>query len=212
MKSLAILGAGGHGKVIADTALLSGWDNVVFFDDAWPNFRFLGPWEVRGHTCKILEHSEEFDGVIVAIGNNLIRLQKQIQLQQVKINIVKIIHPSATVSTFSEIGEGSVVFAGVVVNAFAKIAKGCIINTSATIDHDCVLAEGVHVSPGAHLGGNVRVGKLSWIGIGASVIQGIHIGDNVIVGAGAAVIDDILSNITVAGVPAYQKIPKIKSF
>ncbi len=202
MKKLAIIGAGGHGKVIADTALLSGWKKVVFFDDSWPNISFFGPWEVKGNTYKLIENSDEIDGVIVAIGNNVIRLEKQYTLQKAKLLIVKIIHPSAIISSYSEIGEGSVVFAGAVVNAFTKIGRACIINTGSTIDHDCVLADGVHVSPGAHLGGGVRVGQSTWIGIGASVIHGIYVGDNVIVGAGAAVVETIESGKTVVGVPA----------
>lgn len=204
LKRLAILGAGGHAKVIADTALVSGWDDVVFFDDEWPNHSFIGPWEVRGNSEKLLELAEEIDGVIVGIGNNMIRLEKQLELQKANIKIVNIVHPSAIVSSYSEIGVGSVVFACAVINPFAKIGPGCIINTSSTIDHDCVLSEGVHLSPGAHLGGNVSVGKISWIGIGASVIHGIHIGEKVIVGAGAVVINNIVSNVTVAGVPAKK--------
>ena len=35
--SLAVLGAGGHGKVVADIARASGeWEDIVFFDDGYP--------------------------------------------------------------------------------------------------------------------------------------------------------------------------------
>lgn len=33
MKRLLIIGAGGHGKVVADAALRSGGDRVAFLDD-----------------------------------------------------------------------------------------------------------------------------------------------------------------------------------
>jgi len=192
--------------VVADTALLAGWDEVVFFDDTWPKHKKLGPWEVKGNTHTLLDLAGNIDGAIIAIGNNFFRLKKQFELQKANINVVKIIHPSAIVSTYSKIGDGSVVFAGSVINAFAKIGCGCIINTSSTIDHDCILEDGVHISPGAHLGGGVIVGHSTWIGIGASVIHGIHIGKNVMVGAGAAVINDIESGLVVVGVPALNKI------
>ena len=207
-KKLAILGASGHGKVVADTASITGWHEVVFFDDAWPEVRVVGPWAVIGKTNKLLEIIDSFDGVVVAIGNNKIRIEKQHIFEQSKIQLVNIIHPSAVISSYSEIGLGSVIFAGAVVNAFTKIGCGCIINTSATIDHDCIIANDVHVSPGAHIGGTVHIGALTWIGIGASVKQGIHIGENVIVGAGAAVVNDIESDVTVIGVPAHQKTNK----
>ena len=204
MKKLALLGASGHGKVIADTALLAGWDEVIFFDDAWPTLTSVGPWEVRGNTDKLLELADCFDGAIVGIGNNAIRLKKQLLLEQAGVQIVTILHPSAIVSRYSEIGKGSVVFASAVINAFARIGRGCIINTAATIDHDCVLGDGVHVSPGAHLGGNVHVGTATWIGIGASVIHGVHIGEHIMVGAGAAVVNDLSSGLTFVGVPARE--------
>ncbi|NTU73619.1 acetyltransferase [Candidatus Roizmanbacteria bacterium] len=204
MKKLAILGASGHGKVVADAALMSGWDDVIFFDDAWPKLSKVGPWAVTGNTASLFDHADGFDGVVVAIGNNLIRLAKQHELEMAGVQLVSIVHPSAIVSSFSEIGTGSVVFAGAVINPFAKIGSACIINTGSTIDHDCVLEDGVHVSPGVHLGGQVTVGKATWIGIGASVNHCITIGENVMVGGGAAVVNDIASSVTVVGVPARE--------
>ncbi len=203
MRRLALVGAGGHGKVIADTALLAGWYEILFFDDLWPKLTSLGPWKVIGNTRKLFELEDNIDGALVAIGNNITRLSKQSELEKAKINIVKIVHPAAIISSFSEVGDGSVVFAGAVINAFTKIGRGCIINTSSSIDHDCILEDGVHISPGAHIGGGVFIGTSTWIGIGASVIQGITLGDNVIVGAGAAVVSDIEPDVTVVGVPAH---------
>ena len=205
-KRLAILGASGHGKVVADAALKGEWDEIIFFDDAWPELTEVGPWQVIGNSRHLLERSLNFDGAVIAIGNNMIRLEKQHEVEQVGMQLVTIIHPSAIVSSYSKIGIGSVVFAGAVINAFATIGCGCIINTGSTIDHDCVLADGVHISPGAHLAGMVTVGKAAWIGIAASVNQCIHIGDHVMVGAGAAVINDIESDVTVVGVPARKMI------
>ncbi len=208
-KRLAIVGASGHGKVVADAALKGGWDEILFFDDAWPELTEVGVWQVIGNTRQLQEQAVCFDGAVVAIGNNMIRLDKQYELEQTGIQLVTIIHPSATVSPYSVIGKGSVVFAGAVVNAFATIGIGCIINTGSTIDHDCLLADGVHVSPGAHLGGNVHIGKAAWVGIGSSVKQFIQIGENVVVGAGAAVVNDIESGLTVIGVPARAMMKRL---
>ncbi len=54
MNRLAVLGASGHGKVVADTAECCGWRSVEFFDDAWPNLQTNGAWDVTGDTPSLL--------------------------------------------------------------------------------------------------------------------------------------------------------------
>ena len=202
MKRLAILGASGHGKVVADTAECCGWQIIEFFDDAWPQVTSIGVWPVVGNTSDLLSRVGEFDGVLVAIGNNSVRRRKMDELKASGAQLPVLIHPSSIISRYAKIGSGTVVFASAVVNAYAIVGEGAVLNTGCSIDHDCVLGACVHVSPGARLAGAVTVGDGSWIGIGACVRQVLSIGSNVMVGAGAAVICDISDNMTVAGVPA----------
>ena len=201
---LALLGASGHGKVVADAALLDGWREVDFFDDAWPDVSCVGPWPVIGNSQCLIEQASKYDGVAVAIGDNGIRLEKLMLFQELELPLVTIIHPSSVISQYARIGKGSVVCAGAVINPFAEIGCGSIINTGASIDHDCMIADGVHVSPAAHLGGGVQVGKSTWIGLGASIKQCVRIGDDSVVGMGAVVVHDVPSGVTVVGVPARE--------
>lgn len=202
MTKCAILGASGHGKVIAEIAELNGFKQIDFFDDRWPQTLQLEHWHIIGDTDSLLSCIQRYDLVVIAIGDNAIRLQKQQELMQVGGNFGVLVHPSAVVSAYSVLDIGTVVMANAVVNPFAEIGKACIVNTAATIDHDCVVADGVHLSPGANLAGGVKVGTLSWIGIGASVKQLVSIGNNAVVGAGAAVLMNVSDNQTVVGVPA----------
>jgi sugar O-acyltransferase (sialic acid O-acetyltransferase NeuD family) len=202
MKRLAILGASGHGKVVADTADSCGWSVIEFFDDAWPQLSSIGIWPVVGTTQDLLNRVKEFEGVLVAIGNNRVRRIKIDQLKASGAHLPVLLHPSSTISRFARIGAGTVVFASAVVNADATVGEGAILNTGCSVDHDCVLGACVHISPGARLAGTVSVGDGSWIGIGASVRQLLTIGSNVMVGAGAAVICNISDNMIVGGVPA----------
>lgn len=199
---LAILGASGHGKVIADTALQAGWHEVVFYDDAWPSLQANGRWPVIGDTQCLIAQLGEAEGVIVGIGNNRVRLQKTRELATCGARLISLMHPDAIVSHYAELGQGSVVLAGGIIQVDCRIGEACIVNTRASIDHDCYLADGVHICPGTTLAGSVSVGEASWIGIGASIKQLICIGNDVTVGAGAAVIADVPDGQTVVGVPA----------
>lgn len=202
MKRLMIVGAGGHGKVVADAALLAGWQDIRFVDARFPEVRRVRQWPVVGTDRDVLAAPCDVDGVVIAIGNNRTRVALQQRFQAAGWPVVSIIHPAAVISPFAQIGSGSVVFAGAVVNIDAHVGDAAIINSGAIVEHDCVLGLGVHVSPQAALAGNVTVGDFSWIGIGSSVRQQVHIGSGVTVGAGAAVIGDVGDGHTVVGVPA----------
>lgn len=199
---LAILGASGHGKVVADTAIAAGWSDVVFFDDGWPGVSQNGVWSVVGGTQQLTSRLNEYDGVIVGIGNCEVRGSKHQLLKSAGARFATIVHPRAWVSPHAQVGDGCVVMAGAVVNIDARIGDAGIVNTGATIDHDCVLDEAVHISPGAHLSGNVHVGARSWVGVGAAVRQGLAIGADVMVGAGAVVVKPVPNGATVVGNPA----------
>lgn len=204
---LAILGASGHGKVVADAALEAGWKQVVFFDDAWPEVNENGCWSVVGTSRDLISRLADFDGVVVGIGNNRIRLIKQRELSTAGARLATVFHPLAVVSRFAVLGAGSVVFAGAIVQVDSRLGEACIVNTNASVDHDCQLADGVHVCPGTSVAGLVSIGECSWIGIGACIKQLVQIGKDVTVGAGAVVVSDIADSQRAVGVPA-RSIPQ----
>lgn len=199
---LAILGASGHGKVVADAADSSGWQEIVFYDDAWPDIRRNGPWPVVGDTVALTECIPDFDGVVVAIGHNRVRQAKQRELAASGARLVSIIHPSAAVSRYALVGEGSVVFANAAINVGAQVGVGCIVNTGAVVEHECMLGEFVHLSPNSVLAGGVQVGPLAWVGACASVRQLIEVGEGAVVGMGAVVTKAVPKEVTVVGNPA----------
>ncbi len=199
--SLAILGAGGHGRVAADCAEALGWRTVILFDDA-AGSGLSGAWPIEGGEADLRDRAAQFSGVLVAVGNNEARLNLHRRLAAASLPMTTLIHPNASVSRHAVVGIGAVVFAGACVNVGAQVGEAVIVNTAASVDHDCVLGDGVHVSPGAHLAGGVRVGDRSWIGIGAVVRQGISIGRDAMIGAGAVVVADVADGVTVVGNPA----------
>lgn len=198
----AILGASGHGKVIAEIAELNGFSEIHFYDDRWPELSQIEHWPVFGNSDALINLVTEYANIVVAIGHNATRLNKYRMLFEQGACCLPLVHPSAVVSRYAKLGCGTVVMAGAVINSFSHIGKACIINTAASVDHDCMIADGVHISPGAHLAGAVEVAEASWLGIGCQIKQLIKIGSNTVVAAGATVINDVLNDQTVVGVPA----------
>ncbi|MCL6415809.1 NeuD/PglB/VioB family sugar acetyltransferase [Aestuariirhabdus sp. Z084] len=198
---LLIIGAGGHGKVVADAAEAAGWQSIEFVDERWEQINLNNRWNVSGDLDAALARS---DGVIVAIGNNATRLKVVIDLKRRGAPLVNVIHPSAVVSSYVTMGVANVLVAGAILNIDVMLGDACIINTAASIDHDCSLGDAVHVSPGAHLAGEASVGDRTWIGIGAVVKECVSVGHDAIVGAGAAVIADVAADRVVIGVPATR--------
>ena len=196
MTKLLIIGASGHGKVVADTAEACGFTDIAFLDDVWPEKTMNAHWPVVGVPAR------ERSPLFCAVGNNQTRarLFDKLCLDDSPV----LIHPHASISRYAAIGAGSLVVAGSVVTADASIGRGVILNTGCSVDHDCQIGDFVHISPGAHLAGGVCVGARSWIGIGAAVREGIRIGRDVMVAAGAAVVDDVEDGVRVGGVPARR--------
>ena len=202
LKRLAVLGASGHGKVIAEIALSTDWNSVDFYDDAFPVKATLDSDAIHGSLNKLIEKSNFYDGFHVAIGDNRTRLKILNQLLRLDLPCPNIIAHSAVVSQSASLGVGISIMTNVVVNASTTVGNGVILNTACSVDHDCIISSGVHISPGAHLAGNVVVGNCSWVGIGSAIIQGTVIGDDSIIGAGSALISNIPNSVTAVGVPS----------
>jgi sugar O-acyltransferase (sialic acid O-acetyltransferase NeuD family) len=194
-----IIGASGHGKVIASTIIAAGFTPAGFFDD---------DSKLHGSTCfglPVLGGHKEFATLvtpqaIIGIGDGKIR--QKITGRYTGGAWISIVHPSAWMDSTATIKQGTVVFAGAVIQPDVMIKQHCIINTGATIDHDCGIDDFVHICPGVNLAGNVTIGKGAWVGIGSQILQGVSIGEGSIIGAGATVINDIPPNVMAVGTPA----------
>lgn len=202
-KKLLIIGASGHGKVIADIALkMNKWNSIAFLDDD-KSIKSLMGFKVIDTTNEISAYKGEFD-IFVGIGDNNTREKIHNKLETMSCNIPVLIHPSAIIGSQVNIDAGTVVMAGVIINCCTRIGKGCIINTGSTIDHDNSIEDFVHISPGAHLAGSVNVGQRSWLGIGSIVSNNVNITNDCKMGAGSVVIKEVNEPGVYVGVPVRR--------
>ncbi|QDG51673.1 acetyltransferase [Persicimonas caeni] len=203
-----VVGAGGHGKVVADAIRASG-DRVAGFVDIDP--AKLGQVVEPGGAAVICSQGDFFDrvsadsldelgdAVAFGVGNNRVRSELLARLPNEL--TPPVVHPGAIVSSTAKLGSGTVVFAGAVINAAAVIGSGVIVNSAAVIEHDCRIGDGAHLSPNTAVCGGSTIGQRTWVGAGSTVIHQVCVGDDVVIGAGAVIIRDVPAKATVVGNP-----------
>lgn len=196
---LVIIGAGGHGKVVADIAAKNGIKNICFLDDLVVG-KCLG-FPIIGVCDDASKYQDEDTAFVIAIGDNHTR---KAFAEKHSLRYVSLVHPSAQIGLNVKIGVGTVVMACAVVNSCSDIGEHCIINSGAVIEHEDVIENYVHVSPKASLGGNVHIGESTHIGIGTTVINNIDICGGCIIGAGAVVVRNIKESSVYIGIPAKK--------
>lgn len=198
-KSLIVLGAGGHAKVVIATARACGWTQITAYDD-----------NPRRHGQALLEACikgsldsvpcEPMLNAIIALGDN--RLRQRLAHRFAHLRWISLIHPNAIVDSFAQIGVGSLVCAGAIVQPEVRVGNHCILNTGALIDHDCVIEDFVHIAPRACLTGGIWIGEGCLIGAGSVILPGTRVGAWSVVGAGAVVTRDVPAGVVVKGIPA----------
>ncbi len=199
---LLILGAGGHGRVVADAALDCGYGEVAFLDDARTPQEAGEDFAVLGPIDALAAMRGGWPRAFVGIGDNHRRLALLDRLIGEGFEVPSIVHPTARISRAARVGTGVYVGPMAVVNTGAVLGDGVIVNTGACIDHDCRIGAGTHVAPGAALSGRVVTGRGVWLGTGCAIRQDVVIGDGAVVGVGAAVVCNLAGGATYVGVPA----------
>jgi UDP-perosamine 4-acetyltransferase len=203
-----VWGAGGHGKVIVDALLASGSCTVVGIlddDKTKAGTKVLGVLVSHSPSgLKALSETLELDHVAIGIGDNYARYKKFQQVKSCGLKAMNVIHPSAHISRFVELGIGITILAGAVINPGTVIEDNVCVNTAASIDHDNYLEASCHIFPNATLTGSVRVGQFAYVGSGAVVAPNLTVNKYSQVGAGAVVLKDVVEGAVVAGVPAVE--------
>ena len=175
-----IVGCGGHGRVVLDILAGAGRYDVVGFVDsnAGAHGRRIDGLQVLGHPDDLprIRAERGIECAIVAIGDNGVRRAFADRLEDLGLELINAIHPSANLARNVTVGSNIVVAAGALVCAHCQIGGSVILNTGCIVDHESLIGTATHVCPGARLAGRVTVESGAFIGIGATIIQNVRIG------------------------------------
>ena len=200
-KLLLLFGTGGHGRVVADAALLQGqWDRVVASSRSLPaHVTQLLPGV---NFVDFLERIHAGAALHFAIGNNGSR---QTEANALGIDrLASVVHPRACVSIFSQIGAGSFVAAGAVIGPSAVVGLGVIVNHGAVIDHDAEVGDFSQIAQRACVCGHAKLGQRVLVACGAVVLSSVVLGDDVVLSAGSVASCDLLVPGVYNGIPAVK--------
>jgi len=199
---LLIVGAGGHGRVVADTAKAAGID-VYAFVDKEPQDDTVHGIPVYASLEEALEdNSYEEPNFIVAISDNEARAKTYAKMMESGLKPAIVVHPLATVSDLAYVAPGTFVAAQAVVNADASVGENVIVNTAAVIEHDCVVGSHAFIAPLAVMCGNSRIGAYTFMSANATLIPNVKVGEDCLITAGAVVTKSFKDRVRLMGMPA----------
>jgi sugar O-acyltransferase (sialic acid O-acetyltransferase NeuD family) len=201
---VVVYGAGDHAKAVLATIEAEGkYEAIGLLDDNEARRgSIVYGYQVLGGREHLMDlRSQGISRAIVAVGDNFKRAELAHLLGESGFQLVRAIHPTATILCDSHIGEGSMLLGNVWVGADVTIGKSAIVSVGVVVGHDCVVGAYAQLCPAVSLGGHVVIGDYSFIGIGATVLPRVTVGRQVVVGANTAVINDLPDYVTAVGVP-----------
>lgn len=199
-RELYVVGAGGHGRVVAAAALAAGYRLAGFLDDVHQGEMVMGI-PVVGPVALLAGLGTV--SAVLAVGDNAARAA--LAARHSHVDWKTVIHPAAWVHESVTLGAGTVVMARAVVQPGAHIGAHVIVNTAAVVEHDCHLGDFAHLASGVVLGGSVSIGRCALLGTGATVRARASVGEGATVGVGAVVIDDVPAQVVAVGCPARPR-------
>ena len=206
-KKIVLLGAGGHAREVLDVieACRQAGDDVevlgYIVDKKYglPG-TIINEKQILGDFDWYANRASELYA-ICAVGNPVLRFRFAKRVKSLKGKFISFIHPKATITKWTTIGQGVIIAAGCVLTNHILLGNHVHLNPGCTIGHDTIIGDYVTLTQGVNIAGKVKISDGCFIGTGSNIIDRIHVGEWSIIGAGSTVIHNIPANTTVVGVP-----------
>lgn len=209
MKSIVLIGAGGHGVSCVEVIESTGkWKIEGFVDTQERVGERLFGYEIIATDADIPALVSHFGAALITVGyitNLEMRRRLFYTFREAGFELPVITASTATISRQAELGDGTIAMHHGFINAGAQVGENCIVNTGAIIEHNVVIADHCHISTGALVNGGCSVGEGCFIGSGAVLMNGVSISPGCIIGAGAVVTKDLTNPGVYTGCPAGKK-------
>ena len=211
MKKIIIVGAGGFGR-----ELLWWIKDINKSENKWEILGFIddNPHALDGYDCdysvigSIKEwQPKEDEEFALAFGSPELKRKIVDILKKKGAKFATIIHPTAMLSEFANVGEGLVMF------PYSKISCNTTVGDFVTllstpIGHDTIIGDYTVISGGCNIVRNVKIGNNVFLAAGVCIAQDVTIGDDAYLGLGSVVLKDVPEGATVFGNPA-RILPKM---
>ena len=207
MKKLIVVGASGFGREVVqwveDINLANPeWEILGFLDDN-PN-ALEGcrcDYHIIGSIHEWKPKEDEFFACAIAIPS--VKYKVVTSLLERGAKFATLIHPTALVNKYAEIGEGVVVTPRSNINADTKIGDYVSVLGSG-IGHDATVGAYSTLSGRCSINGHVQIGEKVYVACGVSIAPSKKIGNDAYVGIGSVVISNVKAGTKVFGNPAKR--------
>ena len=186
-RRILIIGAGGHGKSVAEAARLSeAFEIAGFLDDGLSEGCSVLGSVVLGPVAATQALARHFDCAVVALGKNSLREQITLKLNAEGTQTVSVIHPRAFVSPTANILPGSTIMAGAMIGAEAELGLATIVNSGAVVDHHAQIHDYGHIGVNACMAGGTILGRGAFMQAGSALGYGAIVPPKTILKPGQA--------------------------
>jgi sugar O-acyltransferase (sialic acid O-acetyltransferase NeuD family) len=195
MKSIILLGAGGHATTVISVLKLAYPDvNIRIVGTSGDVGAIVSGYKIEHTDVDLTNLSKLINDCVIGVGfiknstvfNHLIDLADRLDM-----NFPRVISPCAYLSSDADLGVGVQILHQSYIGPSVSVGDHSIVNTGVIVEHGTNVGCRCHLAPGAVLLGDVNVGSGTFVGANCTVMQGVSIGPGCLIGMGLTIRKDV---------------------